>query len=130
MSFRDGVFPKKLKCGVVYSIHKGESRITCYNCRPISILPILSEILEQLMHKRLFQYLKFNILYKHQFEFQKGKSTEHAILDLHTKIIKSIEKHENNCSIFLDFAKAFNTVKHDILLRKLEYYGVRDIPLI
>ena len=47
------------------------------------------------MHKRLYQYFnKFDILYEHQFGFQKGKSTEHAILDLHTKIIKSIEKHE------------------------------------
>ena len=82
------------------------------------------------MHKRLFQYLnKFNMLYKHQFGFQKGKTAEHVILDLHTKIIKSIEKHEKACSIFLDFAEAFDTVNHDVLLTKLEYYGVRDMPL-
>ena len=130
MSFRDGVFPEKLKCGVVCAIHKGESKISCSNYWPISTLPILSKILEKLTHKRLFQYLnKFDILYKHQFGFQKGKSTEHAILDLHTKIIKSIEKHEKACSIFLDFAKAFDTVNHDILLSKLEYYGGKDIPL-
>ena len=86
--------------------------------------------MEKLTHKRLFQYLnKSDILYKHQFGFQKGKPTEHAILDLHTKIIKSVEKHEKACSIFLDFAKAFDTINHDILLSKLEYYGVQDIPL-
>ena len=50
-------------------------------------------------------------------------------IDLHTKIIKSIEKHEKACSIFLDFAEAFDIVNHDILLTKLEYYGVRDMPL-
>ena len=72
------------------------------------------------MHKRLYQYFnKFDILYEHQFGFQKGKSTEHAILDLHTKIIKSIEKHEKTWSIFLDFVIAFDKVNHDILLSRL-----------
>ena len=47
------------------------------------------------MHKRLSDYLnKYKILYDHQFGFQKGKSTEHAALDLYTNIIKAIEKHE------------------------------------
>ena len=115
MSFRDEVFPGKLKCGVVYAIHKGESKISCSNYWLISTLPILSKILEKLTHKIPFQYLnKFDILYKHQFGFQKGKSTEHAILDLHTKIIKSVEKYEKACSIFLDSAKAFDTVNDDI----------------
>ena len=62
MTFRDGIFPKKLKFGVVYPIHKGESKLTCSNYRPISILLILSKTLKKLMHKRLFQYLN-NLLY-------------------------------------------------------------------
>ena len=92
MSFRGWVFPEKLIYGVVYPILKGESKITCSNYAPISILPIKRKILEKRMHKRLFQYLnKFDILYNYQFGFQKGKSTEHATLNLHTKIIKSTE---------------------------------------
>ena len=64
------------------------------------------------MHKRLFQYLNtFDILYKHQFGFQKGKSAEHTIGDLHLKIKKSIEKHEKACSIFLDFVKSLRYSK-------------------
>ena len=78
----------------------------CANYRPISILPILS-ILEKLVHKRLINYLgKYELLFKHQYGFQKGKSTEYAILDLYKNIVEAIEKKEKACAIFLDFAKA------------------------
>ena len=55
MPFRNGVFPEKLKFAVVYPIHKGESKMIRCNYKPKSILPILSKILEKLVHKRLFQ---------------------------------------------------------------------------
>ena len=92
----------------------------CSNDRPISILPIFSKILEKLMHKRLTSFLDRQI---------RGKSTDHAILDLHTNIIKTVESREKSCSIFLDFPKAFDTVNHDILLEKLKHYGIRGLPL-
>ena len=63
MSFRGWVFPEKLICGVVYPILKGESKITCSNYTPISILPIKRKILEKRMHKRLFQYLNKHTYY-------------------------------------------------------------------
>ena len=50
---------------------------------------------------------------------------EHAALDVYANIIKATEKHKKTCAVFLDFAKAFDTVNHDILLRKLEHYGIR-----
>ena len=68
-------------------------------------------------------------MYKHQNSFQRGKSTEHAIIDLHTNIIKAIESREKSCSIFPDFAKAFDTVNYDILHEKLKNYGIRGLPL-
>ena len=68
--------------------------------------------------------IKYKFLCEHQFGFQKGKSTEHAILDLYSNLIKAIENHEIPSCIFLDFTKAFDTVSHDILLTKLEYYGL------
>ena len=55
--------------------------------------------------------------------------TEHAILDLHTNIIQSIEKQEKSSCIFLDFAKVFDTVDQKILLKKLDYYGIRGLAL-
>ena len=130
LSFVQGIVPNKLKIGVIYPIHKGDTKFICSNYRPISTLPIFSKILEKLMHKRLTSFLeKYEILFKHQYGFQKGKSTEHAIIDLHSNIIKPIEKKEKACAIFLDFVKAFDTVNHKILLKKIEYIGIRDIQL-
>ena len=129
-SFCEGIVPDKLKSAVIYPIHKGETKMLCSNYRPISILPIFNKILEKLMHKRLTSFLdRHNILYTHQYGFQRGKSTDHAILDLHTNIIKAVEDREKSCSIFLDFAKAFDTVNHDILPEKLKYYGICGLRL-
>ena len=106
-SFLDGIFPQKLKYAFVLPLHKGGSKLLLTNYRPISILPILSKILEQLMQFRLVKYLEEqNIIYEHQFGFQRNKSTSLAILDVHAKIIKAIENKQLACSVFLDFAKA------------------------
>ena len=65
-------------------MRKRDSSMICRNYRPISILPILSKILEKLVHKRLINYLdKYEQLFKHQYRIQKGKSTEDAVLDLY-----------------------------------------------
>ena len=71
--------------------------------------------------------IKFCI--KKHLGFQTGKSTQHAILDLYLNIIEAIEVHGKSTCIFLDFAKAFDTANHDILLSKLEYYGIRGFAL-
>ena len=129
-SFKEGIVPDKIKSAIVHPIHKGDSSMICVNYRPISILPILRKIIEKLVHERLINYPdKYELLFKHQDGFQKGKSTEHAILDLHKNIVEAIEKKEKG-AIFLDFAKALDTVNHKIMLKKLEYYGVRRLPLI
>ena len=98
------------------------------NYRPISLLPIFSKIFEKLMHSRIYQFLQDQkILSKNQYGFQKKKSTEHAILDIQSKVIDAYENKEIPCCIFLDFAKAFDTVNHSILLNKLNYYGIRGV---
>ena len=55
------------------------------------------------------------------------KSTSLAILDVQAKIIEAIEQKQIACSVFLDFAKAFDTINHDILLGKQGHYGIREI---
>jgi retron-type reverse transcriptase len=78
------------------------------------------------MYKRLISYIeKHNILSKHHYGFRKDRSTEHAIIELTDKISKAIDEGKYTIGIFLGLSKAFDTVNHEILLKKLEHYGIR-----
>ena len=80
------------------------------------------------MYSRLIKFIeKQNILYDKQFGFRSHHSTEHAILIIVAKIQEAIEESNFSCGIFLDLRKAFDTVNHEILIEKLEYYGIRGV---
>ena len=74
-------------------------------------------------------FTKFDILSKDQFGFRAKFSTEYAIADIYDKLINNLDKRLSSCAIFLDLAKAFDSVSHEILLRKLQHYGVRGKAL-
>ena len=96
----------------------------------MSVLPCFSKILERIMHNRLYSYLvNKKILYSKQFGFQKGHSTEHAIAQLADQIHKSFENDNYTLGVFIDLSKAFDTVDHAMLLKKLENYGIKDTNL-
>ena len=129
-SFESGFYPNMLKYAKVVPIHKAKSTEELTNYRPVSLLPIFNKILEKLMHTRLISFLeKHNIIFEHPFGFQKKKSTSLAILDLYNQLVRAIEHKHFSCCIFLDLAKAFDTVDNSILLDKLEYYGIRGTAL-
>ena len=68
---------------------------------------------------------KCDLLSKHQFGFRSKFSTEHAITDIYEKLLHNLDSGLSSCAIFLDLAKAFDSVSHEILLKKLNYYGIR-----
>ena len=127
---RQNIFPDRFKLAKVTPLFKGGEKtdLGCY--RPISLLPAFSKILEKIMQAQSFSHLsKHDIISEQQFGFRPKFTTEYAILDIYEKLINNLDKKLTTCAIFLDLAKAFDTVSHDILLRKLEAYGIRGDAL-
>ena len=126
MSIKDGIVPDQLKIARVALIHKKESKNNFSNYRPISVLPGFSKILERLVFNRCISFLsKHNILFENRFGFRPQHSKNMAVIKLVDKIVKAANNNEITAGIFLDLSKAFDTIKHDILLDKMAHYGFR-----
>ena len=129
-SFTIGKFPDALKIAKVTPIHIRGSTQDMNNYRPISLLSIFDKIVEKIMHVRLYAFMEENnILFENQFGFRKQNSTVHALIQITEQIRSSIENGKYGCGIFIDLGKAFDTVNHAILLRKMEHYGIRRMAL-
>ena len=116
---KEGIFPQSFKLAQVTPLFKGGDREDRNRYRPISLLPAFGKLLEKVVSVRVIDYLDNNNLISNcQFGFRKNFSTEYAILDLYEKMLHNLDKGLSSCAIFLDLAKAFDSVDHEILLKK------------
>ena len=129
LSFTTGIYIDKLKISRVIPIYKEKGdKFLSENYRPISLLSNINKIYEKVMHNRLYSFLEEQgSIYENQFGFRKNHSTTHALIDLTENIRKAIDNNQFACGIFIDLQKAFDTVDHTILLKKLEHYGIRGV---
>ena len=125
LSFQTGVFPDSMKIAKIIPLHKGGDATKCENYRPISLLPVISKVLEKIAFKRLVVHLEENnILYAKQFGFRAKHSTNDAINVLCSEILKTNDTGLDALVVFIDLKKAFDTCSHETILSKLNLIGV------
>ena len=85
-------------------------------------------MLEKLMYKRVYNFLiENNIIYDLQFGFRQKFSASHALINLTKNMRQTLDEGYIGCGIFVDLQKAFDTLDHEVLLSKLDYYDIRGI---
>ena len=85
---------------------------------------------QKIVHKRLYAFMTNNlIMNKNQFGFRQGHSTINAITKFAYDTLQALDSGHDNLSVFLDLSKAFDTINHQLLCRKLQHYGIRGVAL-
>ena len=115
-SIETGIVPDILKVSQISPVYKGGDATDPSNYRPIATLSPFSKVLERLVYNQLYSFIdKHQILYKYQFGFRKGYSTEQAILEITDNLKLATDKGQITYGLILDLLKAFDTVNRTAL---------------
>jgi Reverse transcriptase (RNA-dependent DNA polymerase) len=111
-------------------VHKQGEKDNCDNYRPIALLSSISKILERFVATKLINHLELNkLLNCNQFGFQRGKSTEQNFVKSLNIISEALNNGDICIGVFIDLRKAFDVCSHEILLKKLKNFGIKDKAL-
>ena len=115
-------FPDELKCTDVTSLPKNGPSNSRTNFRPISVLPTVSKLFERIMDKQIVAYIT-PFLSSLLCGFRKGYNAQHALVRLLEKFKISLDEGGKAGAVLMDLSKAFDCIRHDLLIAKLHAYG-------
>ena len=129
-SLSSSEYPELMKVAKVIPLHKTGETNVLDNYRPISLLPVISKVLEKMVYKYTVSHLnENNVLYSRQYELRRKHSTVDAVMNFTAEVLTSFSDNRMVLSVFIDLRKAFDSVSHSTLFRKLEQIGIRDLEL-
>lgn len=123
--FNTGIYPDSWKCGIMVPIPKKQNVRLVENLRPITLLPLPGKILEKIIHKHMYFYLEnCNLICPQQGGFRPGRDTIQTVLELTNYVHEGFNDNSSHAmAVFVDLAKAFDSIDRTILVKKLESFG-------
>ena len=129
-SLRSGIFPDDWKCARVILLFKQGDSSALNNYQPISVISVVAKVFERIVYDQLYNFLSTEgIISDQQSGFQSLHSTVSALLEATDSWELNIDRGYINAVVFLDLKKAFHAVDHEILLTKMNRYGIQGTSL-